>query len=132
MSEAPERIFMDPDIQFPECKKQYFCDVEYVRADHVNELIAAAYEDAASMIETSTTTKYHQAQCVRARTPDDARAELAARDKRVREEALREGITKLARRFAIYSDNGQSLKAMGFSEAAEELEALITKDHINE
>lgn len=33
MTDAPERIYMDPDIQFPECEKQYFCDVEYVRAD---------------------------------------------------------------------------------------------------
>ena len=33
MSEAPERIYMDPDIKFPECEKQYGCDVEYVRAD---------------------------------------------------------------------------------------------------
>jgi hypothetical protein len=31
--EAPERIYMDPDIKFPECEKQYGCDVEYVRAD---------------------------------------------------------------------------------------------------
>lgn len=38
MSEAPERIWMDPDIKFLECEKQYGCDVEYVRADHVKEL----------------------------------------------------------------------------------------------
>ena len=37
MSEAPERIYMDPDIKFPECEKQYGCDVEYVRADIIEE-----------------------------------------------------------------------------------------------
>lgn len=30
MTKAPERIWMDPDIKFPECEKQYECDV---RAD---------------------------------------------------------------------------------------------------
>ena len=30
---APERIWMGPDIKFPECEKQYGCDVEYVRVD---------------------------------------------------------------------------------------------------
>ena len=38
MSEAPERIWMDPDIKFLECEKQYGCDVEYVKADPVKEL----------------------------------------------------------------------------------------------
>ena len=38
MSEAPERIWMDPDIKFPECDKQYGSDVEYVRADRIEEL----------------------------------------------------------------------------------------------
>ena len=33
MTDAPERIWMDPDIKFPECEKKYGCDVEYVRAD---------------------------------------------------------------------------------------------------
>jgi hypothetical protein len=33
MSDAPERIYMDPDIKFPECEKQYACDIEYRRAD---------------------------------------------------------------------------------------------------
>lgn len=40
MSEAPERIWMDPDIKFPECEKQYGCDIEYVRADLIEELEA--------------------------------------------------------------------------------------------
>lgn len=33
LAAAPERVWMDPDIKFPECEKQYGCDVEYVRAD---------------------------------------------------------------------------------------------------
>lgn len=46
MTEAPERIWMDPDIKFPECEKQYGCDVEYIRADHVDALLKQAREDA--------------------------------------------------------------------------------------
>ncbi len=30
---APERVFMDPDMKFPEWYKQYIYDVEYIRAD---------------------------------------------------------------------------------------------------
>ena len=40
MSEAPERVWMDPDLQFDECEKQYFCDIEYVREDLYKELDA--------------------------------------------------------------------------------------------
>jgi hypothetical protein len=40
MSEAPERIWMDPDIGFPECEKQYGCDIGYVRLDLYEELEA--------------------------------------------------------------------------------------------
>jgi len=40
MSEAPERIWMDPDIRFPECEKQYGCDIGYVREDLFEELEA--------------------------------------------------------------------------------------------
>jgi hypothetical protein len=39
MSEAPERIYMDPDIKFPECEKQYGCDVEYIRGDLVEAIV---------------------------------------------------------------------------------------------
>ena len=44
MSDAPERIYMDPDVKFPECEKQYACDVEYVRADRIEELEKACKE----------------------------------------------------------------------------------------
>jgi hypothetical protein len=46
MTEAPERIWMDPDIKFPECEKQYGCDVEYIRKDVSDALVVAAREDA--------------------------------------------------------------------------------------
>jgi hypothetical protein len=46
MTEAPERIWMDPDIKFPECEKQYGCDVEYIRKDVSDALVAAAREEA--------------------------------------------------------------------------------------
>jgi len=39
MSKAPERIYMDPDIMFPECEKQYGCDIQYVRGDLVEDAV---------------------------------------------------------------------------------------------
>ncbi|MCP4492389.1 MAG: hypothetical protein GY820_34535 [Gammaproteobacteria bacterium] len=39
MSEAPERIYMDPNIRFPECEKQYGCDIEYIRGDLVEAIV---------------------------------------------------------------------------------------------
>jgi len=44
MTDAPERIWMDPDIRFPECEKQYGCGVEYIRADLVDAIIAATFD----------------------------------------------------------------------------------------
>jgi len=38
MNDAPERIWMDPDIRFSECEKQYSCDIGYVREDLYKEL----------------------------------------------------------------------------------------------
>jgi len=40
MSESPKRVWMDPDIHFPECEKQYLCDIGYVREDLYEELEA--------------------------------------------------------------------------------------------
>lgn len=40
MSEAPERLWIDPDILPSESHKRYNCDVEYVRADRIEELKA--------------------------------------------------------------------------------------------
>ena len=39
MTDAPERIYMDPDIKFPECEKQYSADFEYIRADIVTDMV---------------------------------------------------------------------------------------------
>ena len=55
MSEAPERIWMDPDIGFPECEKQYGCDIGYVRLDLYEELeakLAKATEEKLNAIST--------------------------------------------------------------------------------
>ena len=46
MTEAPEQIWMDSEIKFPECEKQYGCDVEYIRKDVSDALVAAAREEA--------------------------------------------------------------------------------------
>ena len=53
MSEAPERIWMDPDIKFPECEKKYACDVEYIRADLVEAAVKRALEGAASIAKNA-------------------------------------------------------------------------------
>jgi len=45
MTDAPERIWMDPDIRFPECEKQYGCGVEYIRADLVADVVAELCRD---------------------------------------------------------------------------------------
>lgn len=67
--------------------------VKYTRTDLSNELIAAALGCVDDRINnTDYGMNYHAplTQCIRAFTPDDARAALEARDKRVREAALRE------------------------------------------
>lgn len=51
MTEAPERIWMDPDIKFPECEKQYMCDVEYIRKDVSDALVAVARDSAYAEID---------------------------------------------------------------------------------
>lgn len=37
---------MDPDLPFPECEKQYACDVEYIRKDVSDARVKQAREDA--------------------------------------------------------------------------------------
>jgi hypothetical protein len=59
---APERIWMDPDIKFPECEKQYECDVraEMLKGqtmsdntDDMNDfvLLAIARDEAVSRVK---------------------------------------------------------------------------------
>lgn len=45
MTDAPKRIYMDPELKFPECEKQYSCDVEYVRTDLYEEAVEMALEE---------------------------------------------------------------------------------------
>ena len=47
---APERVFMDPDMKFSEWDKQYIYDVEYIRAD-IHEARIKELEDALSWYE---------------------------------------------------------------------------------
>ena len=49
--EAPERMWIDPDILPSEWHKQYHCDVEYVRFDLVQAAVAAALREAAEAAE---------------------------------------------------------------------------------
>lgn len=62
MTKAPERIWMDPDIKFPECEKQYECDVraEMLKGqtmsdntDDMNDfvLLAMARDEAVSRVK---------------------------------------------------------------------------------
>lgn len=62
MTKAPERIWMDPDIKFPECEKQYECDVraEMLKGqtmsdntDDMNDfvLLAIARDEAVSRVK---------------------------------------------------------------------------------
>ena len=68
MSEAPERVFIDPGIIFPECDHQYDCDVEYVRADihaaRIKELEDALswYEQTVREFATATAQRAFQAE----------------------------------------------------------------------
>ena len=50
MSNAPERVFVDPDMKFDEWNKQYDCDVEYIRAD-IHDARVEELEDALSWYE---------------------------------------------------------------------------------
>ena len=53
MTDAPERVYMDPDIKFPECEKQYGYDVGYVRAD-LYEALAAERDRLVALVKTMT------------------------------------------------------------------------------
>ena len=51
--EAPERMWIDPDILPSEWHKQYYCDVEYIRADTVAAMVAEARIDAEAKLSES-------------------------------------------------------------------------------
>jgi hypothetical protein len=104
MTKAPERIWMDPDIKFPECEKQYGCDVEYVRADMLHEIFY----------------RYSKAETRHIEQLQERVAELEARVAEVREEALRE-----AAEVAAEEANWVPHKSDDFRKA---ILALIEKD----
>jgi len=109
-SEAPERIwaFYAPEIEEdnPQCtivagEQCMHGAKEYIRADHALALVAEAYGAAAEF--AADTADQEQAEdgvvwadlgqvvdAIESRTPADALAAREARDKRIREEALRE------------------------------------------
>ena len=96
---------------------------KYIRADLVNELIAAAYEDAAEVAFGSFATGTGVRDEILAQTPDDARAALAARDRRVREAALREAAEKLGKLHDGFTYRPRDMKR--------HVRALIEKDQAN-
>lgn len=131
MTEAPEKIWVWTSPQRKEPRRFWttgFVDAvnkhEYTRTDHVEELIAAAYEAAAYFLSNRSLEYPNSvAWCVEddaeeilSLTSDDARAALEARDKRVREEALREAMN-------IYRK-----AACDETSAEAEILALIEKD----
>jgi len=103
---APERIFAEfgYDMQrgsfwgHPSDQS-----IEYLHIDHALDLVAAEREACASIAEECFAPGSEEevageviAASIRARTDDDAQAALEARDKRIRNETLREVISKLA------------------------------------
>jgi len=108
---------------------------KYIRADLVNELIAAAYEDAAEVAFGSFANGTGVRDEILALTPDDARAALAARDQRVREEALREAAAMAKGCALLIAPESVSqrvgAKSVQSQVASQILEALIEKDQAN-
>lgn len=92
MTEAPERIWTPKNGQLiiPGGVQRWPSDVQYIRADHVCCLIAAAYVDAANLHQSlwRETSAYKTDQILK-RTPNDARTALEALLKAEREKALR-------------------------------------------
>ena len=90
-TKAPERLYFYDDWLAKNTKGKLLCgNNEYIRKDVSDALIAAAYEDAAEVAFGSLSNGTGVRDEILAQTPDDARAALAARDRRVREAALRE------------------------------------------
>ena len=122
---------------------------KYIRADLVNELIAAAYEDAAEVAFGSLSNGTGVRDEILAQTPDDARAALAARDQHVREGALREAMAvadATMKKYAAATYSKETIKVFKAGddqpsqsaakcycagEIYQEIEALITEDQTN-
>ena len=76
-TKAPERLYFYDDWLAKNTKGKLLCgNNEYIRADLVNELIAAAYEDAAEVAFGSFATGTGLRDEILAQAPDAARAAL--------------------------------------------------------
>lgn len=114
MTDAPKTISLLPDDGWSwmeGCAAHEPNAIEYTRTDRVQtltaEAVAAAYDDAAEIClaqcdqasggysSVALATAEAGSEAIRACTPADALAALIARDKRVRNEALREAGQRL-------------------------------------
>lgn len=109
---APERIWMtaeDHGASWPGAFRAFRCSdldhsnddgpnpdyPEYVLATHCDELVAAAYLDAAGVAYGRSWD--NAVKLIKARTPDNARAALTARDERMKAEGAREAQVEIKR-----------------------------------
>ena len=123
-TKAPERLYFYDDWLAKNTKGKLLCgNNEYIRKDVSDALIAAAYEDAAEVAFGSLANGTGVRDEILAQTPDDARAALAARDQRVREEALREAAEKLGKLHDGFTYRPRDMKR--------HVRALIEKDQTN-
>ena len=135
-TKAPERLYFYDDWLAKNTKGKLLCgNNEYIRKDVSDALIAAAYEDAAEVAFGSLSNGTGVRDEILAQTPDDARAALAARDQRVREEALREAAAMAKGCALLIAPESVSqrvgAKSVQSQVASQILEALIEKDQDN-
>jgi len=156
-TKAPERIWIEGAV-----KNKAWEDTEakflsphgpYIRHDLHLAAVAEAYEDAADKVHEECWTDGDQdnvtaevlaeqattslaVRTINASTPDDAIAAREARDKRIREEALREAAEEAGRIAERYLPTATSDYSAGFSDGADMAEsailALIEKDKTDE
>ena len=139
--DAPEKIKVAKCHPFKEPDDFYVCHprlehpagVEYTRSDLCLEMVAAAYEDAAEYAETCQSDEpwlHVNPRKIRAITPADAQAALAARDGRIREAALREAYVNLKtyRPHEVDGPEHDVGYTAGYVAAMNRVEALISKD----
>ena len=89
---------------------------EYVLATHRDELVAAAYLDAAQVASTGKQSRRESiAFDIEERIPDNARAALTAYGERMKAEAAREAQAKIARLTMIANELSWSKKTRDIS-----------------
>jgi len=144
-SEAPERLYFYDEWLEKNAKGRLLCgNNEYIRADHALALVAEAYEAAkksafracrsekagyrdeneriAQRIENELRLEVSKA--IRALTPADALAAREARDRKVREEALREAAAIIG----AYDENRTCSECCDVTAINEAVTALIEGD----